>query len=186
MRHEIRNLPLLGKKRSRPRHEAVRQENNLFYAGSDRVDTAEKAQRRRHEEAKIMWDTSMSVAEYKGLKSFGIKKRTYRNAPAPLSTGEELLAIQLKEAGIGFTRQFRFCLARRWKADFALNDSMTLIEVEGGVWINGAHNRGKRFEEDCLKYAEAAIMGWKVLRFSTGQVKNGTALEMIKRLIKHG
>lgn len=58
---------------------------------------------------------------------------------------------------------------------------MTLIEVEGGHWLSGVdpktgkprkgrHNTGKGFEDDCEKYLEAALLGYKVIRLVDKQL----------------
>ena len=42
-------------------------------------------------------------------------------------------------------------------------DSRTLIEIEGGIYINGRHNRGAGFAADLEKYLEASLAGWCVI-----------------------
>lgn len=81
--------------------------------------------------------------------------------------------------------QFRFAPPRRWTMDFAWPDRKVYVEVEGGIWIRGGgrHNRALGFEADALKYAEAAIRGYRGLRVTTGQVKSGVALGLIERLL---
>ena len=61
---------------------------------------------------------------------------------------------------------------------------MLAIEVEGGIWTNGAHSRGKHYNSDCDKYNNATLMGWSVLRFTETHVKNGEALKMIETVLK--
>ena len=46
------------------------------------------------------------------------------------------------------------------------------VEVEGGTWINGRHNRGKGFAEDCEKYNQAALLGWRVFRLTIDMLEN--------------
>lgn len=77
--------------------------------------------------------------------------------------------------------EYRFHDTRRWRFDFAWPDYLLAVEVEGGQWINGRHQRGKGFEDDCEKYNEAALDGWMVLRFTGDMVKDGRALEMLLR-----
>jgi very-short-patch-repair endonuclease len=98
------------------------------------------------------------------------------------SKGEEVMAQHLTAYKIPFEREVMFYSQRRWRFDFVLPDHKIAIEVEGGVFSGGAHTRGKHFEEDAIKYNTASILGWKVLRFSTGQVTRGEAINFIKRI----
>ncbi|WP_353627563.1 hypothetical protein ABNQ24_12415 [Ralstonia pseudosolanacearum] len=102
-----------------------------------------------------------------------------------MSVGEETFALHLRAAGIdGFEREHRFAPPRRWKFDFANPALMVALEVEGGHWVNGRHSRGSGFQADCIKYSTAAVMGWRVLRFTTDQVKSGMALQMLRQAIE--
>ena len=107
----------------------------------------------------------------------GVKKR---------SEGEEGLALQLKALKIEFTREYKFHPSRKWSADFHLTDTKILIEVEGGIWMEGGgrHNRGKGYINDMEKYNAASMLGYQILRFSTQQVSAGVAIEQIERIIK--
>lgn len=105
--------------------------------------------------------------------------------PRAPSKGEYLMGVQLKIHKIEFQREFKFHPKRRWRFDFALSlPHHIAIEIEGGTWSNGAHTRGKHFEEDCEKYAEATILGWRVMRFTTAMVENGYAIDCIRRAIQ--
>lgn len=77
--------------------------------------------------------------------------------------------------------EFKFHPVRKWRADFVHHDSMTLIEVEGGVWSDGRHNRGSGFVKDCEKYLEAALLGYKVIRL----VDNQLTAETLDRIARH-
>lgn len=101
-----------------------------------------------------------------------------------MSLGEETFALHLRAAGIdGFEREYRFAAPRRWKFDFANPALMVALEVEGGTWTRGRHTSGKGYAADCEKYSTAAVMGWRVLRFTTDQVKSGMALRMLQQAI---
>lgn len=82
----------------------------------------------------------------------------------------------------GWVQEHRFHKIRYWRFDFAWPEFKVAVEIEGGVWVKGRHNRGAGFIEDCHKYNEAARMGWTVLRFPTQEVENGT---MIEYIVKH-
>lgn len=79
--------------------------------------------------------------------------------------------------------EYRFHPTRRWRFDFAWPSRSIAVEVDGGVFVQGRHNRGVGVEKDMEKFAEAMIAGWRVLRVSTDQVKSGQALAWIQRLL---
>ena len=82
-----------------------------------------------------------------------------------------------------FEQEFQFHPTRKWRADFHLKGKKILVEVEGGIWSNGRHTRGKGYLGDLEKYNAATMMGYQVIRFSTEQVKSGKAIEQILKLI---
>lgn len=98
-----------------------------------------------------------------------------------------LLEEHLKELKLDYLREFRFCPGRKWQADFAIgvapweHKGTVLVEIEGGVWTEGRHTRGSGFIKDIEKYNHAAILGYRLLRFSTQHVLEGQAREFLKR-----
>ena len=104
----------------------------------------------------------------------------------------QLLAMQLREKKIPFTAEYRFHPTRRWRADFIIHRTASpappalMVEVEGGGFLKGGgrHNRGKGFEEDMEKYAEATMMGFIVLRVTPRQILNNKAIGWILACIK--
>lgn len=82
--------------------------------------------------------------------------------------------------------EYRFHGLRRWRFDFAWPGRMLAVEVEGGQWVNGRHQRGKGYEDDCEKYNTAALMGWRVLRFTGDMVKDGRALATLLAALEAG
>lgn len=98
---------------------------------------------------------------------------------------EALLALQIRAMGLPTPKpEHTFHPGRRWRADFAWPDEMLLVEVEGGSYVYGRHNRPAGMEADCEKYNQAVLDGWRVLRFTGGQVKRGEALDVIRRALK--
>ena len=99
-----------------------------------------------------------------------------------MSAAEDQLALQLRAAGIPFEREWRFHPARRWRFDFAFQYQIA-AEIDGGAWTGGRHARGAGIEADAEKYSEAAVLGWRVMRFTPRHVKNGFALDCIARAL---
>ncbi|WP_025820668.1 endonuclease domain-containing protein [Shewanella marina] len=112
---------------------------------------------------------------------------------------EALFTQQLKALKLPVAeREFRFHPRRRWRFDFAWPELKLAVEVEGGIeshgkprTINGKqvqlksrHLTAKGFQEDCVKYNAAAVMGWKVLRFSGAMVRRGEAIEQIESALR--
>jgi very-short-patch-repair endonuclease len=98
---------------------------------------------------------------------------------------ETALANQIRDVGLPEPeREYRFHPTRRWRFDFAWPDYMLAAEVEGGVWVRGAHNRGAGFIKDCIKYNEAALLGWTVLRFAGAMITDGVALDCLEQMLE--
>jgi hypothetical protein len=93
-----------------------------------------------------------------------------------------VLETHLAELGLSFNTEMCFSAVRRWRFDYVLSGCgfPTAIEIEGAVWTQGRHTRGSGYERDLEKYNTAATLGWRVLRFSTGQVLTGKAKEFLK------
>ena len=123
---------------------------------------------------------TINYEQFKRVQKTMLRKQPKKRDPSP---GEESLAKQLTALKISFVREYRFYQPyRQWRFDFALMEHKIAIEVEGGIWVKGGHTRGKHFEEDCVKYNTATMLGWKVLRFSTGQVTKGEAVRFLTRI----
>ncbi len=91
--------------------------------------------------------------------------------------GADLLAWQLKAAGlVSFVREYRFHVERRWRLDLAFVEQCLGIEVNGGLYTAGRHSRAAGQEADYEKFAELAIVGWRLIVVSTGQAWTERAL----------
>jgi len=97
---------------------------------------------------------------------------------------ESALALQLRCERIGATPQHKFWPGREWRFDFAIEPQRLAIEVQGGIWNNGAHARGAGITRDCEKAAHAVIAGWRVIPVTGEQIKSGKAIEWIRRALQ--
>lgn len=118
-----------------------------------------------------------------------------------MSRLEESLFFQLKALGIERPeREFRFVAhevglgrgikqrikdagLRDWRFDFAWPGRRFAVEVEGGIHVNGRHNRGAGFEMDLRKYHSAMNLGWTVYRCGSHLIRTGEAADLIARLL---
>jgi len=95
--------------------------------------------------------------------------------------GEANLLLQqhMDELRIPWVAEYKFHPTRKWRADYRLGKSV-LVEIEGGIYTRGRHSRGAGMEADIEKYNAAIALGYKLYRFSTGQVLTGKAREFLK------
>ena len=124
--------------------------------------------------------------------------RNRRRRSSNRSELEESLALQLRASGItGHEREYRFAALHvglgpgvkgrlaaaglgDWRFDFAWPEVMFAVEVEGGGWVQGGHNRGVGFARDMQKYHHAADMGWFVYRCDAALIASGMACRFIE------
>ena len=94
----------------------------------------------------------------------------------PPSSLEEMfmqtwMAVYKKsDAKLKLSAEYRLCKERRWRADFAHVPSMTLIELEGGLF-KGRHTNPLGYACDCEKYNAATLLGYK--KFFLVNIKAG-------------
>lgn len=75
--------------------------------------------------------------------------------------------------------QHKFCEERKWAFDFAILNKKIAIEIEGGRH-KGRHTSAKGFANDCIKYQEAWLHGWTVLRLCDLQIN----VEVIRKIVE--
>lgn len=115
-------------------------------------------------------------------------KRRQKPAEAPQSPAEAkeyidsaplLLRDQIVSAGLPAPfREHVFHESRGWRCDLAWPDRKLAAEVDGGV-----HRIKGRFLADIEKHNALTLAGWRWIRVTPGQVRNGDALELVKALI---
>lgn len=69
-------------------------------------------------------------------------------------------------------REFRFHPVRRWRFDYAWALAHLAVEIEGGTWQGGRHSRGAGYEQDAEKQNTALALGWRLLRYTPGMLKD--------------
>lgn len=77
-----------------------------------------------------------------------------------------------------------FAPPRKWAFDWCWPEWRLAVEIEGGAWIAGRHTRAQGFIKDMEKYNAAAVLGWRVLRFTPQQIESGACFLVIKEAIK--
>lgn len=77
--------------------------------------------------------------------------------------------------------EFRFHDVRYWRLDYAWPDHKLALEVEGGLYKQGRHNRASGFIKDMEKYNELACMGWRLIRVQPKELNTLNTLKLIER-----
>jgi hypothetical protein len=87
------------------------------------------------------------------------------------------LSFQLKALSQRFRvpceTEFRFHPVRRWRFDGAFPSVKIAVEIDGGVWSYGRHNRGSGYLKDMEKLNHAARLGWAVYHFTPQMLTSG-------------
>ena len=102
---------------------------------------------------------AISITEYKKLAKQGRVGQRRKGANAK----NEMQAVL---ARYGFTEEYRFDKARRFKFDWANKEKMIAIEYEGLMSEKSGHTTVKGYTSNCDKYNLATILGWRVLRYT--------------------
>lgn len=70
-----------------------------------------------------------------------------------------------------FQKEVQFLRTRKFRFDYAISERKIAIEINGGQWVNGRHNRGgKAYEKDLEKLNLAQANGWRVLQYTYEQL----------------
>lgn len=98
----------------------------------------------------------------------------------PRAELSDALAVIMTQASIGgWEREFLFAPPRKFRADFCWLDKKLIVECDGGTFTGGRHVRPAGYARDIEKLNLATLLGYRVLRFTTDQVKDGTAVSTI-------
>lgn len=93
---------------------------------------------------------------------------------------EDLFESQIKERNLPkFEREIKLIPGRQFRFDFVNEYYCIAIEIQGAVFVKGAHSTGVGITRDCEKQTLAILEGYTVFHFTTGQVKEGKAIEWL-------
>jgi len=99
-------------------------------------------------------------------------------------TSEAIFMALLRDAGLPRpVTEYRFHVKRLWRMDYAWVEDKVALEVEGGIWAGGRHNRASGFLRDMEKYNTATMMGWRVVRCTPQTLTHRETIEMIAVLL---
>lgn len=116
------------------------------------------------------------------------KRQRPAHWPAGVDSALEMaLLTRLERFGVPLGEgQYRFVPGRLYRFDRAWPAQMVAVEIQGGLWVNGAHSRGSGVERDCVKLSIAAALGWRVLPVSKAMIEDGQAVELIAQALGLG
>jgi hypothetical protein len=77
-----------------------------------------------------------------------------------------LYCLWLKSKSVDYVLEYTFHPKRKWRADIAIPSLNVLIEYEGISSRKSRHTTITGFSNDCEKYNQAQLIGWKVLRYT--------------------
>lgn len=116
-----------------------------------------------------------------------------------MTYNKKIVAAYFKSFGIPEPDfEYLFHPKRKWRFDmcwhferggvkgFCPADWFTVnvyLEVQGGIWIKGGHNRGAQMKKDWEKYNAATEMGWRPLFVEPKDLMTKATAEMIRRAL---
>lgn len=106
------------------------------------------------------------------------KSRVVSSTASPTDLFQRLIMSEIPDVEV--VKEHVFHWTRKWRFDYAMPELKIAIEIDGGVWEYGRHNRPQGYIDDMEKLNTAASMGWLVLRFTTDDRLKTSTLALIK------
>jgi hypothetical protein len=85
--------------------------------------------------------------------------------------------------GVEWVQEYHFHPSRKWRFDVAFPSRKIGVEVQGGLWKYGRHNRPGGYEGDMAKHNAAAELGYRIFYFTWQQIGNGDAVRLLARVL---
>jgi very-short-patch-repair endonuclease len=95
----------------------------------------------------------------------------------------EQFEAELEAFGLEYVKEYRFAkqaMDRQWRIDYALLHARILVDIDGATHVAGkGHSTGKGIDNGYEKANAATLLGWRMFRFSSTQVRNGLAFRTV-------
>lgn len=92
----------------------------------------------------------------------------------------QIRALKLTEPEM----EIMFAQPRRWRFDMAWPERKLAVEIQGGLYMQGRHNRGAAMEQEYEKLNAATKLGWRVLLFGPAMIRSGQAVGTIVEALR--
>ena len=79
--------------------------------------------------------------------------------------------------------EFRFHPPRKWRFDIAWPEQRVAVEVQGGIWTAGRHNRGAAMLKEWEKLNTAACDGWRILYVQPRDLMTAEFAAVVKKAL---
>lgn len=87
---------------------------------------------------------------------------------------QNLAAAVSKETGAGYEFEYRFAApGRQWRSDIAFPAAKVAVEIDGGIWTYGRHNRAASMLDDMEKGNGYSARGWIVFHMPWEWIDGG-------------
>lgn len=84
-----------------------------------------------------------------------------------------------------FEYRFAAHIGRKWRFDICFPSHKVYVEVDGGIFVYGRHNRGAALLKQWEKDNTAASMGWRGLRFQPKELCLEGTIKLIESTINY-
>lgn len=119
----------------------------------------------------------------KADKSITKTKKSRQTAAKP-PLRDVFTVICKTDLKVDCVKEFKFHPVRKWRFDFAIPEYKIAIEIDGGVWTYGRHNRSTGYIADMEKFNAAASLGWVVLKFTPDEQYKSSTFKLISQTIE--
>lgn len=116
-------------------------------------------------------------------KTYATKKKAAKSKNT-LQITDIFTVICKTDLRVECVKEYKFHPERKWRFDYAIPKYKIAIEIDGGVWNYGRHNRATGYMADMEKFNAAASFGWVVLKFTPQEQYKRVTFDIIKQTIK--